>query len=82
MAVHLKKMNDPKKDGFLWLAAYDMPLAFDIRLEIQENAGTQVRLVFEAPKISMFIKPMIEKPLKNLFASLSDKVEKYFQKKI
>ena len=84
MALKLKMANNPQKEGFLRLSAYEMPVSFDLFVEIQaqnEDAPISIRLVFDGKSISMFVKPMIEKPVKSFLAKLAEKIEKHFEKK-
>ena len=84
MALKLKMANDPQKEGFLLLSAYEMPVSFDLFVEIQtqkQDDLISIRLVFDGKSINMFVKPMIEKPVKSFFAKLAEKIEKHFETK-
>ena len=85
MALTLKMANDPQKEGFLLLSAYEMPVSFDLFVEIQAqkpDTPISIRLVFDGKSINMFVKPMIEKPIKNFLGKLAEKIEKHFEKKV
>jgi hypothetical protein len=85
MVIKLKMANDPQKEGFLRLSAHEMPISFDLFVEIQAQEADDpisMRLVFDGKSINMFVKPMIEKPIKNFFGKLAEKIERHFEKKV
>jgi len=80
MEIKLKQMNDPEKDGYLKLSSESMPFSFDLLLEVMQDTHTKIRATFDGKSINMFIKPMIEKPIRHFLGKLAQQIEKYFAK--
>lgn len=71
--------SEPNSDIYL-KSSEDSPFPFELHIDLKEQGPTtEAGLVCEA-KINAFLKMMVEKPLKNLFDFIAQRMERKFSK--